>query len=445
MKFQIEAVQLGHKCIKLSSRNDNSENVFTILVGRNAAGKTRMLSKIVSNYIFSKKLDDTTSGEVITLSDSLSVPSRIIAISTGSFDRFPQPRLINRNQEALNFEYHYLGLSRFNSSPNQILSQSCTSLFEGLLDEKSSGNKLITVFDYLGFLPLLNVEFEISQLGRRLLNQSSYQELHDTYYGLMDSPYMYGGVRHSFKQYLDFDKEILPCLTYLHQKDGFRRKFSLRINLVQQNWNDQDTQDFIFNVVPLIKAGIIKVGGLNLFEKYGKDQIRFNHASSGQQCMLLMFLGIAGVISDNSLICIDEPEISLHPQWQSEFISIVQGVFSGYRGCHFLIATHSPQIVSGLTSHNGYIADLESNTLLFSADQAKKSADFQLAEIFHAPGFKNEYLIRILLVILSKLSKNEPLSNEDMAKLSQLEKIKAKISDSDPVYHLLNQVKMLAK
>ncbi|MBO2007151.1 ATP-binding protein [Serratia marcescens] len=66
-----------------------------------------------------------------------------------------------------------------------------------------------------------------------------------------------------------------------------------------------------------------------------KSKISLFQTSSGQQCMILMMIGIVSSISDNSLVCIDEPEISLHPKWQLEFISILQRTFSDYRGCHF--------------------------------------------------------------------------------------------------------------
>lgn len=159
--------------------------------------------------------------------------------------------------------------------------------------------------------------------------------------------------------------------------------------------------------------------------------------------MLLMFLGIAAVIKDNSLICIDEPEISLHPRWQAEFIGILQKAFSNYRGCHFLIATHSPQLVSGLTSSSGFVADLETKSLLLPDEYAKKSADYQLSEVFHEPGFKNEYLTRVLLVILSKLVKGECISNEDKSRLRTIEHARSRLDDADPVLHLLDQVKMM--
>jgi hypothetical protein len=97
-----------------------------------------------------------------------------------------------------------------------------------------------------------------------------------------------------------------------------------------------------------------------------------------------------------------------------------------------------------LTSENGFVADLETSNLLRPEDYAKKSADYQLSEVFHEPGYKNEYLIRTLLVILSKVNKGQPLSSLDRSKLRELEYVRDRLDESDPVLHLLDQVKVMA-
>ncbi|GER15807.1 hypothetical protein VCH24_08010 [Variovorax boronicumulans] len=157
-----------------------------------------------------------------------------------------------------------------------------------------------------------------------------------------------------------------------------------------------------------------------------------------------MMLGLIGLLDDNSLVCIDEPEISLHPRWQAEFISIVQRLAAPYYGCHFIIATHSPQIVAGLSANYGYILDLENGLLHDASEYTKRSADFQLAEVFNEPGFKNEYLIRVLLSLLAKITKGQNLSYEDRLLLKQVELIKDRLTTNDPVRHLFDQVKQLS-
>lgn len=67
--------------------------------------------------------------------------------------------------------------------------------------------------------------------------------------------------------------------------------------------------------------------------------------SSGEQHQLVLFyeliFGSAGI----GLFLIDEPEISLHIEWQRSFLSDLQKV-QKLTGSSFLVATHSPQIIN---------------------------------------------------------------------------------------------------
>lgn len=49
---------------------------------------------------------------------------------------------------------------------------------------------------------------------------------------------------------------------------------------------------------------------------------------------------------EDTLIIIDEPELSLHMLWQDTLIDDLQRMGSA-SGVHFLMATHSPMILAG--------------------------------------------------------------------------------------------------
>jgi len=68
------------------------------------------------------------------------------------------------------------------------------------------------------------------------------------------------------------------------------------------------------------------------------------HLSSGEQHMLVLFSELLFRVEPNSLIMIDEPEISLHVTWQQQFLRDVQRV-TELASFDVLIATHSPQII----------------------------------------------------------------------------------------------------
>jgi predicted ATP-binding protein involved in virulence len=67
--------------------------------------------------------------------------------------------------------------------------------------------------------------------------------------------------------------------------------------------------------------------------------------SSGEQHMLILFYDLLFNESENSLILIDEPEISLHVEWQLSFLADLRNIVSLVPH-DIVLATHSPQIIN---------------------------------------------------------------------------------------------------
>ena len=192
----------------------------------------------------------------------------------------------------------------------------------------------------------------------------------------------------------------------------------------------------------LIESGLVRIYKIS----FSKDKKTFNYTdlSSGELAVLSLVLGLTATITDNSLVCIDEPEINLHPQWQEKIIELIELVSENYYGCHFFIATHSPQLISGISEKNSFILDLTNNTLKTIESFKNRSSDFQLSEVFNFPGKNNEYLIRKLILLLNKLNNEEDFildteSNNFLKHINQLLK-EEKIDQEDKVRILFNLV-----
>lgn len=424
IKFQIEGVIEHGKRVNLSQWLRGNENVYTMLVGKNASGKSRLLGKIANHYIFQQEglyhaIDEAR--------DSLSQPAQVIVVSNSRHDKFPDPQKTANGRGKYPVPYHYLaGGSERYYSPYKILSSAFLTVFDQSITSYKKQDDFYRVLEYIGFLPACSFELRRVPINAAL------------------GSYMQSKIFDDQRRRSEIDEVGEEnSLAQLDKLLGKSKSINIRVDL-NSGWNSEvSPREFSMYVPDLVKAGYLKLSKVTLYDRRTKDKVHFHQASSGQQCMLLLFLGLSGVMADNSLVCIDEPEISLHPKWQAEFIGLLQDAFSHYSGCHFLIATHSPQVVAGLTSANGFVADLENGELLFSSNYARKSADFQLSEIFHEPGFKNEYIIRRLLVILSKLSKGEDLTEEDRRKIRDFDALRGRIDEADPVSHLLDQVKMM--
>ncbi|MGF1850643.1 ATP-binding protein [Vibrio satsumensis] len=218
-------------------------------------------------------------------------------------------------------------------------------------------------------------------------------------------------------------------------------KLSRGFNLDLKNETDK-----VNHLYRLIENNLISVSKLCFLKN--QNVIPFNEMSSGQICLLSSFSSISANIKNNSLIFIDEPELSLHPSWASKYIELLQTIFSKFNDCHFIIATHSPHIVSRLPNDDAWVIIMKDDGYTKCIESKKfnfKSIDFQLAEIFDFPGDKNEYLVRMLMILISKISNNDKLSNDDYNTISRLEGYLSKLKSDDPVNHLIKQVSTLVK
>ena len=83
-----------------------------------------------------------------------------------------------------------------------------------------------------------------------------------------------------------------------------------------------------------------------IFKNIKKEKLKITELSSGEQHEIVLFYDLLFKVPENSLILIDEPEISLHIVWQKEFLNDMKEIIQ-IRNFDMLIATHSPQIING--------------------------------------------------------------------------------------------------
>jgi predicted ATPase len=95
------------------------------------------------------------------------------------------------------------------------------------------------------------------------------------------------------------------------------------------------------------------------FQKNNK-KFELMDLSSGERSYILTLLSLIFMSKDNSIIIYDEPENSLHPQWQIDVIKDIWNITSKIvSNCKVVIATHSPLIISGVVNTNSFILNLE--------------------------------------------------------------------------------------
>lgn len=78
--------------------------------------------------------------------------------------------------------------------------------------------------------------------------------------------------------------------------------------------------------------------------------IEMQWASSGQLALISSLLFLITEAGQSPIILIDEPENSLHPSWQREYIDKVMAAMV-YRDATLVVATHAPLVVTGALSN----------------------------------------------------------------------------------------------
>lgn len=69
-----------------------------------------------------------------------------------------------------------------------------------------------------------------------------------------------------------------------------------------------------------------------------------NKLSSGEQNEIVMLYEMIFDVADNTILLVDEPEISLHVAWQNKFLNMMSRIASNNK-LQVVVATHSPQII----------------------------------------------------------------------------------------------------
>lgn len=102
-------------------------------------------------------------------------------------------------------------------------------------------------------------------------------------------------------------------------------------NLIDKNFNNKR---IVFN----------KDYGFRFVATYSDSTILPQSLSSGEQHELVMFYDLIFNASENTLILIDEPKLSLHIKWQLDYVDELLQIISATK-FSAVLATHSPQII----------------------------------------------------------------------------------------------------
>lgn len=147
----------------------------------------------------------------------------------------------------------------------------------------------------------------------------------------------------------------------------------------------------------------------------------FSDLSSGEQQLIGTSARLLAELKPNALVVIDEPEISLHPDWQIKYVHTLLQTLRASPATHVVIATHSHFMVSDLDSRNSAL-------IMSSYDQGPKFKQFDgevygrspeniLYRVFGVATTGNSNVEADLFASLQMLSNAVPLDGDELQKI----------------------------
>jgi hypothetical protein len=168
--------------------------------------------------------------------------------------------------------------------------------------------------------------------------------------------------------------------------------------------------------------------------------------SSGEFAMLSTVLSISAAAGDShTLVLLDEPEMSLHPNWQMTLIDNLDRALKD-KSCHLLIATHSHMLVSDLPMNRSCVTQLEKNAEVglcatpITVCTYGWSAEEVLLKVFKTATDRNRYFGERIGKLLEQMGNNTIRPEEVAGELRELQEISEHLSNVDPMKMILKTI-----
>lgn len=441
--------------------------LYSVLIGCNGVGKSTLLKEMVDFFVdlhayinnFKQKMSSANKArlkgvkyhidgvccEVIRIgrtfltkiderflaSKKLRVPT-IVACNFGAFDKFPVQKVNGSSQTRYDVPYYkYVGAHVNGNmiSSSAIAFRLLFALKENM-DDRQRQN-LSSILDFIGYDHTITLNYSIVLRSKK--NGSVYDHVlqhvqKDTEYSKLTSEQRSNKVRELYDFYKNKEFAKQPTCNY-------------DIDIDQNSLAANEDLNYIYKLkqYDLVQAASV------VFYKNGK-QIASEEMSSGEFAMLSMVLSISTAASDShTLILIDEPELSLHPNWQMTIIDNLDRALKD-QVCHLLIATHSHMLVSDLPMNRSSVSQWEKdddgnlianrigeNTYGWSAEEV-------LLKVFKTATDRNRYFGERIAKLLEQMG-NDTISKEAVAdELTELQEISQHLSDVDPMKMVLNTI-----
>lgn len=465
----IHSVETPRKVkIKFSGDSNINGNVISIITGVNGSGKTDILATIAD--VFHGAIQSTNGARIdwsrtkygeIQHAYSLTPGSRysrgrlrLIAQTFSPFSRFPGIELdrdyketsIHARGHAEEEEYVCIGFDLHSNINIRNLSK--IIIENGIIrlsEEPKAAKVAFDVLEDLGFKNGINLVYHSDKRLSSLLEKGfDINLINDLFLNLLINDefkipgdrYIYRNApNYRLKKYINSNSPsyaaemfslavgiVLKYISPVVKDEIFKtRIFDYHSFQSRQSMSSEYSvlQAFSF----LHRLGFLKLEGC-IFHPYEGMPLDITQTSSGQQQMLCSIFGLSAALEDDSLILIDEPELSLHPRWQINFIKHLCTALSSFVNCHVIIATHSPLIAQGGMNQGAEIISLSSKDSEITSDYRyfdnKKSVEELLLNVFKTPIPNSLFISEEIFFLISKAETGDVCErNKSLTRLNE--------------------------
>lgn len=459
---EVDSISIG------SFDADSGQPLYSVLIGSNGAGKSSLMKEIVDFFIdlhsyvnesepkltgankgrlkgISYYIDGVECGVVrmeksyVAIVDGhfrnlkeLRIPS-VVACHFGAFDKFPFQTVNGTIQTKYDVPcYKYVG-AHVNGS--MISSSAITFRLLFALNEKMDDRQrsnICSILDFIGYDHRISLSYSLvlkakkdgsvkESITKRVekdreysrLNSKEKNEITTKLYNFYKTKTTTGNSRHDYD--IDFDKT--------------------------SNGGSLEELQYIYK---LKQCDLVSTTNV-IFHKQGSD-ITSEEMSSGEFAMLSTVLSISAAANDpHTLVLLDEPELSLHPNWQMTLIDNLDRALKN-QVCHLLIATHSHMLVSDLPMKRSNVTQIEKDdkgnlsATTISESTYGWSAEEVLLKVFKTATDRNRYFGERIGTLLEKMGNNTISPKEVKNELKELQEISMHLSDIDPMKQILNTI-----
>lgn len=285
------------KTFGIDERGRGGETV-TMLVGPNGSGKSTLLLDIAHSYRFRRN---------------------ITIVCNTPHDRFAGLRGTRR-----------ISVGRSDHSPKLIVKRAVA----GALNRGSEFHQISSILQHCGYRPRFGFRIE-----RSIHYGISLGDLVDEHKDLTAPRFrdLSGGP--------DDEPDLPRALEFLQRHDDYETIWIDATASVLEFSLAREFASVLANESRLRKWRVIKDVSVHLERDDGRE-IEIQRASSGQLALISSLLFMITNAGESPVIIIDEPENSLHPNWQREYVEKVLAAMR-YRDATLMIATHAPLVVTG--------------------------------------------------------------------------------------------------